>query len=217
MANSALDAVVGSGTSPARSNSAPLCTRSVASPPSSRIMFGPSSPPERTGHVIICSVHHQYSSSVSPFQANTGMPWGISGVPFGPMATAAAAWSCVEKMLHEAHRTSAPSSTSVSMSTAVWIVMCSEPEMRAPASGLAGAVLLAQGAQAGHLVLGQVDLAPPERGEREVGDTEVVARPARSIAGGHGRRVYDGSREPARAPAPLLMSRNRAKGARSST
>src|SRR5215203_5310884 len=39
-------------------------------------------------------------------------------------------------MLQLAQRTSAPSSTSVSMRTAVWIVMCSEPEMRAPASGL---------------------------------------------------------------------------------
>src|SRR3546814_3826023 len=38
-------------------------------------------------------------------------------------------------MLHEAQRTSAPSSTSVSISTAVWIVMCSEPVMRAPFSG----------------------------------------------------------------------------------
>ena len=34
-----------------------------------------------------------------------------------------------------AHRTSAPSATRVSISTAVWIVMCSEPVMRAPASG----------------------------------------------------------------------------------
>ena len=42
-----------------------------------------------------------------------------------------------------AQRTSAPSSTSVSMSTAVWIVMCSEPVMRAPASGLVAAVALA--------------------------------------------------------------------------
>ena len=38
-------------------------------------------------------------------------------------------------MLHEAQRTSAPSAFSVSMSTAVWIVMCSEPAMRAPLSG----------------------------------------------------------------------------------
>ena len=39
----------------------------------------------------------------------------------------------------EAQRTSAPSATSVSISTAVWIVMCSEPVMRAPASGCASA------------------------------------------------------------------------------
>ena len=38
-------------------------------------------------------------------------------------------------MLHETQRTSAPSSVSVSMSTAVWIVMCRLPMMRAPASG----------------------------------------------------------------------------------
>src|SRR5512144_2667345 len=50
-------------------------------------------------------------------------------------AIAAAAWSWVEKMLHEHQRTSAPSATSVSMSTAVWTVMCSEPEIRAPLSG----------------------------------------------------------------------------------
>ena len=48
---------------------------------------------------------------------------------------AAAAWSWVEKMLQEAQRTSAPSAVSVSMRTAVWVVMCSEPAMRAPASG----------------------------------------------------------------------------------
>ncbi len=78
------------------------------------------------------AVHHQYSGSVSPFQAKTATPRS---------ATAAAAWSCVEKMLHEHQRTSAPSSTSVSMSTAVWMVMCSEPMMRTPASGLAAPYL----------------------------------------------------------------------------
>ena len=54
-------------------------------------------------------------------------------------AIAAAAWSCVEKMLHDAQRTSAPSAFSVSISTAVWMVMCSEPAMRAPFSGCSGA------------------------------------------------------------------------------
>ena len=87
------------------------------------------------GQVSICSAAHQYSSSVSPFQANTGVPLGSSTVPCGPTTTAAAAWSWVEKMLHDAQRTSAPSETSVSISTAVCTVMCSEPEMRAPLSG----------------------------------------------------------------------------------
>ena len=81
-------------------------------------------------------MHHQYSSRVSPFQAKTGTPCGSSAVPSGPTTTAAAAWSWVEKMLQEAQRTSAPSATSVSMSTAVWMVMCSEPAIRAPARGL---------------------------------------------------------------------------------
>ena len=96
-------------------------------------MFGP--PVGLFGQVSACSVHHQYSSSVSPFQANTGTPCGSSGVPFGPTAIAAAAWSWVEKMLQDTQRTSAPSATRVSISTAVCTVMCSEPMMRAPASG----------------------------------------------------------------------------------
>src|SRR5690606_8554530 len=41
-------------------------------------------------------------------------------------------------MLQDAQRTSAPSAISVLMSTAVWIVMCSEPAMRAPLSGWDG-------------------------------------------------------------------------------
>src|SRR3712207_6906384 len=52
-------------------------------------------------------VHHQYSGSVSPFQANTGTPAGCSGVP-SPTTIAAAAWSWVEKMLQLTQRTSAP-------------------------------------------------------------------------------------------------------------
>src|SRR5581483_3109034 len=114
-----------SGTAPAASNSVPRCTSSVASPPSSRIMLGP----WPSGQRRICSVAHQYSSSVSPFHANTGMP---------AAAMAAAAWSWVEKMLHDAHRTWAPSAVNVSINTAVWIVMCSEPAMRAPARGCEG-------------------------------------------------------------------------------
>ncbi|MOA10167.1 hypothetical protein D3C78_1300440 [compost metagenome] len=62
--------------------------------------------------------------------ANTGVPLA---------AIAAAAWSWVEKMLHDAQRTCAPRACRVSISTAVWMVMCSEPVMRAPLSGWAAA------------------------------------------------------------------------------
>ncbi len=85
--NSSESAVDGSGTAPARSYSPPLWTKSVASPPSSRIMFGPSP----SGQTSVCSMHHQYSSSDSPFQAYTGTPCGSSGVPSGPTTIAAAA------------------------------------------------------------------------------------------------------------------------------
>ena len=85
-------------------------------------MLGPSP----SGQVSACSVHHQYSSSVSPFQANTGIP---------ASAMAAAAWSWVEKMLQEHQRISAPRAASVSISTAVCTVMWSEPMILAPLSG----------------------------------------------------------------------------------
>src|SRR3954466_12074172 len=107
-----------SGTTPDFSNSYALCTKSVASPPSSTIIVGP----DLSGHSSASVVHHQYSSSVSPFHANTGVPLGFSTVPpvsGRPTTTAHAAWSWVEKMLHDTQRTSAPSSVSVSMRTAV--------------------------------------------------------------------------------------------------
>ena len=82
-------------------------------------------------------------------------------------------------MLQLHQRTSAPSAVSVSISTAVWIVMCSEPVMRAPFSGCASAYSRADRHQAGHLVLGEHDLLAAELGKREVGDLEVGL-------GGHG-------------------------------
>lgn len=100
---------------------------------------------------------------------------GASGVPFGPTAMAAAAWSWVEKMLQEAQRTWAPRATRVSISTAVCTVMCSEPVMRAPHERLRGGVLLADRHQTGHLVLGERDLLAAELREGEVGDLEVLS------------------------------------------
>ena len=113
-----------------------------------------------------CSVHHQYSSSVSPFQAKTGTPLGSSTVPSGPTTTAAAAGSWVEKMLQLAQRTSAPSAVSVSIRTAVCTVMWSEPVIRAPASGWEAANSSRVAHQAGHLVLGELDLLAAELGQR---------------------------------------------------
>src|ERR1700730_15522166 len=113
--------------------STPLWISRVTSPPSSITSCGPSNPPLPSGKFSDWFVHHQNSSSVSPFHANTGTP---------AAAIAAAAWSCVEKMLQLAQRTSAPSATIVSISTAVWIVICSDPVTRTPASGLPAAYLL---------------------------------------------------------------------------
>jgi hypothetical protein len=47
----------------------------------------------------------------------------------------AAAWSCVEKILQEAQRTSAPNIVRVSIRTAVCIVMCRLPVILAPRKG----------------------------------------------------------------------------------
>ena len=91
---------------------------------------------------------------------------GSSTVPFGPTATAAAAWSCVEKMLHDTQRTSAPRSTSVSIRTAVCTVMCSEPMIFAPCERLLALVLGAERHEAGHLLLGEPDLLAAPLGER---------------------------------------------------
>merc|ERR1719261_458267 len=113
--NSALSVLLGSGRLSSlayfSSNSLPLWIKRVASPPSSTSWSHPSLP----GTVIICSVHHQYSASVSPFHAKT--------VHVPRLAIAAAAWSCVLKMLQDAHRTLAPIASRVSMSTAVCTVM----------------------------------------------------------------------------------------------
>merc|ERR1719401_725770 len=128
--NSALSVLLGSGRDLSlayfASISLPLWMSNVASPPSSTSWSQPSAP----GTVIICSVHHQYSGRVSPLHANT--------VEVPALAMAAAAWSWVLKMLHEHQRTLAPRAAKVSISTPVWMVMCSEPLMFKPLNGWAG-------------------------------------------------------------------------------
>ena len=134
----------------------------MASPPSSTTSCGPLAARDGTAPSR-CSPSTPRGSR--PSRRRPGTPaW----------AMAAAAWSWVEKMLHEAQRTEAPSSTRVSMSTAVWIVMCREPVMRTPLSGFCGAELPADGHEAGHLVLGDVDLLAAPVGEGDVLDVVIL-------------------------------------------
>jgi hypothetical protein len=86
-------------------------------------------------------------------------------------------------MLQVAQRTSAPSATSVSISTAVWIVMCSEPVIRAPFSGCARAKLFAQRHQARHFRLGDGNLGAAKFGQTDVGDHIILLK----HGGGHGQ------------------------------
>ena len=118
-------------------------------------------------------MHHQYSSSVSPFQAKTGTPLGASTVPSGPTATAAAAASWVEKMLQLAQRTWAPSATSVSIRTAVCTVMCRDPVIRAPASGLLSPYSARSAIRPGISCSARRISLTAGFGQRKVGDLEI--------------------------------------------
>jgi hypothetical protein len=63
------------------------------------------------------------------------------------------------------------------------MVMCSEPVMRAPFSGLLLAVLLAERHQAGHLDLGELDLLAAESRGPQTGDRCEWRTMRRSSAG----------------------------------
>ena len=157
----------------------PSWIRRVASPPSSTSRSAPSP----SGQIRAFSVHHQYSSRVSPFQANTAAE---------SRAMTAAAWSWVEKMLHEHQRTSAPRAVRVSIRTAVWTVMCSEPAMRAPLKGWAGPNSLLRGRKERGRTLGT---APP--------DDDRAARGTRFLTGTTSGRAS----QPRPSPAPCGRSR----------
>jgi hypothetical protein len=103
-------------------------------------------------------------------------------------AMAAAAWSCVEKMLHDAQRTCAPSAVSVSISTAVWIVMCSEPVMRAPLSGWLAAYSSRIAIRPGISVSAMRISLRPHVGQGKVGNFVVGERHSFGN-GGHGHSI----------------------------
>ena len=104
------------------SNSVPRCTSIVASPPSSRIMFGPFAVGPAEGLLEAPPVLLE-RLALPGEDRNAGRGDGRGGVVLRREDVAA----------RPAHL--APSAVSVSISTAVWIVMWIEPVMRAPASG----------------------------------------------------------------------------------
>ena len=106
--------------------------------------------------VSVCSMHQSNSSSVSPFQAKTGKP---------ALAMAHAAWSWVLKMLQLLQVTSAPSSASVSIKHRRLDRHVQAARDAGAGQRLVLAVLLAEGHQARHLVLGELDLLATEGGK----------------------------------------------------
>ena len=131
-------------------------------------------------------MHHQYSSSVSPFHTNTGTPFGFSAVPSRPTATAAAAWSWVEKMLQLTQRTSrAEVDEGLDEHRGLDRHVQRAHDPRA-GQRLAGSVLGPAGHEAGHLHLGQFDLLAPPFGKREIRDFEVALGPSGPLSGGLG-------------------------------
>ena len=172
----------------------------VASPPSSRIMLALALPVRRPDQDLLGAPPVLLQAS-RPSRRRPARPAGRRRCRCGPTTTAAAAWSWVEKMLQEAQRTSAPSATRVSIRTAVWIVMCSEPAIFAPGERLALGVALTHRHQAGHLVLGEGDLGPAEVGQGQVCDLEVhlllpPALPGRPRRGRVPTQVRTGVRRP---------------------
>ena len=159
---------------PAFSNLYALCTNSVASPPSSTISVGP--PP--SGQTSASTVHHQYSASVSPFHANTGMPRGFSAraAGLGPADD-----DCRGRVVlrredvarHPAH-VGAQFGERLDQHGRLNRHVQAAHDARA-GERLAAPVARAHGHQAGHLVLGQADFLPAPFGQREVRDLEWLA------------------------------------------
>ena len=159
------------GTLPAFSYSAALCTNSVASPPSSTISEGPLP----SGHTRHSTVHHQYSSSVSPFHANTGMPCGLSTVP--PVSGTADHHRRGGVILRREDVARHPAHVGAEQRQRLDQHAGLNGHVQAAHDAGAGQRLLAlvplaDRHQAGHLALGQPQLLAAELGQAQVGHLE---------------------------------------------
>ena len=117
-------------------------------------------------------MHHQYSSSVSPFQANTGTPLGSSTVPVGPDGDGGrrVVLGGEDVAAGPAHP-GAQRGQRLDQHGRLHGHVQRAGDAGA-GQGLAGGVLGPHGHEAGHLVLGQLDLLAAEFGQGEVGHLE---------------------------------------------
>ena len=181
--------VSGDGTAPAFSYSTPLWTSSVASPPSSRIMFGPSPPGQSRGSAR-CTPSTRRGTR--PSTRTPARPAGSSGVPCGPTTTAAAASSWVEKMLQRR-----PADLGAERDEGLdehrrlhgHVQRAGDARAR---ERLASAELAAQRHQARHLVLGEGDLRTADVGQGQVGNLEVHCPIVATGRERPGRHCHDG-------------------------
>ena len=181
-ANSSESAVAGAGTLPAASNSTPLWMSSVASPPSSTIWVGPLPPPKSSAR----SVHSQYSSSVSPFQAKTGTPRGDAAVPPRPGHHRGGG-----VVLGREDVAGGPADVGAELDERLDEHGGLDGHVERagdalPLERLLLRVLAAHRHQAGHLLLGELDLLAPPVGEREVLHEVLERGSDAELAGGLG-------------------------------
>ena len=156
--------------------STPRWTSRVASPPSSRIMLAKLC---RRASCRICWVHHQYSSSVSPFQAKTGTPAGCRRCLGADRDRGG------RVVLGGEDVAAGPADLGAELDQGLDQHRGLDGHVQRAGDAGAGqrlgvAVALPHGHQAGHLVLGEGDLGAAEVGQGEVGDLEVHEASSRS-------------------------------------
>ena len=162
-----------SGTAPSASKRVPRCTSSVASPPSSRSMFGPTTSPFSSRNSNRRWVHHQYSGRRLALPGEDRHAGGLLGGAVTDDDRRGGVVLGGEDVAADPADVGAQRGQRLDEDGGLHGHV-----QRAGDAGagerLGVAVLGAQRHEAGHLVLGEVDLLAAEAGEGEVGDLEVA-------------------------------------------